>query len=120
MKYQIKIDYRTGDSFSSEDTSDVLEEVWTNLDIAKQNLVRIKEHYVWYEDRYDKPWKKGDRVEKPKWLTYEDKHDAREIIMLLTDEGKEWQFWASWCGYFETLYGAEIILEEDDGLSFTL
>ena len=38
--------YNTGDSFSSESgLESFLELEWTNLDIAKANLVRIQEHY---------------------------------------------------------------------------
>ena len=35
MKYKIKINYRTGDSFSSNDAKDYFELEWENLDIAK-------------------------------------------------------------------------------------
>lgn len=41
--YRIKISYSTGNSFGSEDTWDYLELTWKNLDVAKENLQRIKE-----------------------------------------------------------------------------
>lgn len=47
--YRIKISYLTGDSFGTQDTYDYLELTWKNLDIAKENLQRIKEHYELYE-----------------------------------------------------------------------
>lgn len=50
MKYKIKIEYSTGDSFHNEDTSGYIEFDWVNLDIAKENLQRIKEHYQMYKD----------------------------------------------------------------------
>jgi hypothetical protein len=51
MKYRIKYNYDTGDSFSnSPDNSDFLEMVWENIEVAKQNLQRIKDHYSQYRD----------------------------------------------------------------------
>lgn len=49
-KYKIKISYCTGNSFGSEDTEDLVELDWDNLDIAKENLQYIKEHYKQYEE----------------------------------------------------------------------
>ena len=70
--YRIKVSYCTGNSDGSEYTYDYLELTWKNLDIAKENLQRIKEHYDLYQkvDGYktnktkyqsikeceDKPW----------------------------------------------------------------
>lgn len=45
-KYKIKIDYKTGDSFKTYNTSNMLELEWDNFDIAKENLKAIKEHYT--------------------------------------------------------------------------
>lgn len=47
-EYRIKVSYNTGDSERSNDTEDYLELTWTNLEIAKENLQRIKEHYTMY------------------------------------------------------------------------
>jgi hypothetical protein len=44
MSYQIKISYRTGNSFGSHDEERTLEHTWKNKDIARENLDRIKEH----------------------------------------------------------------------------
>ena len=58
--YRIKISYSTGNSFGSDDTWDYLELTWKDLDIAKENLQRIKEHYTLYEGV------DGYRTNKPK------------------------------------------------------
>jgi hypothetical protein len=50
FRYKIKISYQTGDSFKNEDTESTLEIGWNNLDIAKENLQFIKEHYEMYDD----------------------------------------------------------------------
>lgn len=52
MEYSIKISYITGDSFSSELAIDFIEFTWKNIDIVKQNLLRIKEHYEQYQNIY--------------------------------------------------------------------
>jgi len=44
-KYKIKISYSTGDSLHNYDTEDTLEISWNDLNVAKQNLKFIKEHY---------------------------------------------------------------------------
>lgn len=46
--YKIKVSYSTGNSFGSHDTDDYLELSWKDLDIAKENLIYIKEHYDMY------------------------------------------------------------------------
>lgn len=46
MKYQIKYIYDTGDSFNHyRDEEGVLELINEDLNVAKENLKRIKEHY---------------------------------------------------------------------------
>ena len=107
--YKIKYNYQTGDSFSNSDCEDVLEFEWKDLDIAKECLKRIKEHYEWYTsiEGYQK-----NKVAKPKWhnVTGGDTLSGEHhLINIPMDNGNEVQFWAPWCGYFETLYGAEII-----------
>lgn len=46
MLYKIKIEYKTGNSFGSHDEEGEIEYKWENLEIAKENLKRIKEHYL--------------------------------------------------------------------------
>ncbi len=53
IEYRIQIDYSTGNSFGSHDVTDYLEFIWQNLDIAKENLKCIKEHYEMYRSIYD-------------------------------------------------------------------
>lgn len=47
--YKINISYSTGDSFGSHNTTDFLDLTWKDLNIAKENLVYIKEHYEMYQ-----------------------------------------------------------------------
>jgi hypothetical protein len=116
VKYKIKYSYCTGDSFSTQEGESVLEFEWTNLDIAKESLKRIVEHYKWYQSmeyRY-----LGIQDEKPSWwnvpTTEYNKNFEHYQLNIPMDNGKEIIFQAPWCGYFESLYGVEIITEDKD------
>lgn len=130
MSYQIKVKYQTGDSFGSQDTEDIIELDWNNLDVAKQNLQRIKEHYEQYRQlngwRNEYGHKDRDSIiEKNKtkdWFVGEDNttwSTPEYCIKLYTDDGKPFQISCFWCGYFEYLHGAEIITSGDSDISFS-
>jgi len=116
--FKIKYSYRTGDSFHSEDSEGILDFDWIDLQLAKQALQRIKEHYLWYESVTSYSRFNPNTLERPDWHVKEldenglDKSTIQSMIVLQMDEGKQVQFWCPWCGYFETLYGAEIVLNE--------
>jgi len=148
VEYRIKISYSTGDSFGSEDTTSYLELTWQNIEIAKENMIRIKEHYEMYRsiNRYNKPltqdelfcnnMKKEWFVNKPKlfcissgsaidekdkkkvgsgnWEYRPDDYSAKYCLILKADNGNRMQMTAFWCGYFETLYSAEIEINNDN------
>lgn len=124
-QYKIKYFYHTGDSFHTEDCEDILESSWENLEVAKEALKRIKEHYTWYElicdwERYSHIHKKSDKPKPPKWWDVKSPYDAHYCLNLPLDNGKEFQFSAPWCGYFEGLYGAQIFTSMDEELSFSI
>lgn len=49
--YKIKYTYNTGDSFHTEEgLESFLEFSWENIEVAKANLNRIKEHYKLYKE----------------------------------------------------------------------
>lgn len=120
MKYKIKITYDTGDSFKTErGLEEFIEGSWQNLDIVTENLNRIKEHYEYYElctgYNFGKSEKEVGRLIKE----YENKewyaghaNDCVYSLKLLLDDGTEYTVSAyQWCGYFESLVGAEIVQE---------
>lgn len=113
MKYKINVHYQTGNSFGTSEIREFLDYEWENLDIAKECLRRIKDHYAWYES-VENP--RRDKVEKPTWhnIKDDDMGFTHCMINLPLDNGKEVQFWCMWCGYFEQLFGAEIIPDETD------
>lgn len=134
MTYQIEYDYQTGDSFHTSEETRVLEYEWEDIEMAKEALQRIKEHYKWYhykdkmEGRFPKRFiDEEDIAEKPKWHNVNSKGLGSDhyycLLNIRMDNGVDVQFWPPWCGYFEQLYGARIInkKEEEEGdLSFTL
>jgi hypothetical protein len=115
---KIKIDYETGDSYSHQDVTEILEMEWQNLEIAKENLRRIKEHYLWYDYKNSFSWRREslEAVPQPVW------HNGKNenVIIIKLDDGSDFQMGAFWCGYFETLHGASIIQDTPDDTSFSL
>lgn len=132
MAYKIIVEYTIGNSFGDQDTEDELSLRWENLDVAKENLQRIKEHQIFYEsvgrgnympnaDDEDyiqvmtKPW--FVKVEKRGKL---DTYATLRTIILKLDDGTPVQYGTDmWCGYFDSFHGARI---EEDGedLSFEI
>lgn len=119
--YKIKYVYDTGDSFRTErDCESVLEMSWTDLEVAKANLTRIKEHYEFYLAA-DKPYllnKKElaaakEAASKKDWFV-NDKYEMNLCLTLFTDDGAPCQIHAPWCGYFERLNEAEIVEDHSD------
>lgn len=76
--YQIKAHYFTGDTFQSEDTYTILDLVWANLDNAKANLQRIKDHYDQYQE-----------IESSR--SYYSRDKKRKVMDILEDNStKDW------------------------------
>ena len=99
VNYDIEIDYTTGGSFSSERiTDESLGFVTTDLLKAKENLKRIKKHYIECEDNPN--------------------FDKQFNLELLTDDGVR-TITPFWIGYFETLHSAKITSSDED-MSFEL
>lgn len=127
MKHKIKVWYKTGNSFGSENAEDFLEMEWENIDVAKANLKRIKEHYICYKVDEDYNGKKGqffkslspeyklmyDTKQQQDWYsdTYGDYHYT---LVLKADNGNDWNITPFWVGYFERLNEAGIVSEDSD------
>lgn len=50
--YKIEITYKTGNSLGSHTETEILEVEFSSLEVAKANLLRIKEHYEMYFSSY--------------------------------------------------------------------
>ena len=127
--YKIVIHYQTGDSFKSYETDDELGE-W-DLDVAKENLKRIKEHYKAYSDRnnyYSIALRKKaeDELEKHKkerWFVNGVSlglQNWQYSVNLLENDGSEKEYRCFWVGYFERLLSGKIeaIVPEESDMEF--
>jgi hypothetical protein len=125
--YNIVVRYRTGDTFKQYDTDTTLGN-W-NLETAKENLKRIREHYKYYSDRnqYVSMAMKNreddlfEKLQQERFFT--SMSGWPWSIKLLEDDGTQKEYTVEWCGYFERLYGADIKAynaPEDDDMSFEI
>lgn len=109
--YIIEIDYATGNSFGSERLCEEIDIQWKNIDMAKESLKRIANHYEFYEENngiYSDP-----DMELPVGAVWDKKY--RMIMLeLVDDDGKPYLYSSFWTGYFETLYSAKIIADNKD------
>jgi hypothetical protein len=126
MLYVIKYKYKTGDSFGSEKRDGEIEYRWTNLDMAKKSLARIKNHYEFYCE-YDSSSfssRSKDQILKElsdkDWFVNENKQGLRPesfwqfAIYLVSDTGTNFDYHVPWCGYFEHLLEIEIDFEKEE------
>lgn len=120
MPYFIKISYSDGDSFKNWEDERNIDLEWKNIEVAKENLKRIKQHYKEYEffDGWES-WKVKEtdikkREDELKSFSWFSKGDWKHSIILKTDEGDDFQTSTFWCGYFESLLSAEIVDEDGD------
>lgn len=113
-KYLIKITYTTGDSFGSEVRKSIIELGWDSLENAKENLMRIKSHYHLIQELSSVYHSQRDSIIESKssedWFV--DRY-YNVSLKLKADNGNYMQMSAFWCGYFETLHEAEIIINEN-------
>lgn len=130
MKYKIKIYYQTGNSFHTIDANDYLDLEWNDLNIAKENLKAVKDHYLQaHKPINERRWNDGRTREeilngiKNEWWFVESKlhngnldpYIAGNCMKLKTDNGKLiQQSCCFWCGHFDQLYKAEIITDDSD------
>ena len=122
--FTIHVDYHTGDSFHSYDTDTTLSGEWS-LEVAKENLKRIKEHYTAYQIRnnyfsialQDKAKKLEGDISSKSWYTG---NYWEYSVNLLENDGTKKEYHCNWIGYFERLIRAEIIsiTPEDSDMVF--
>lgn len=118
MAFLIKVDYKTGNSFGSRRETEFIGLSWENLDIAKLNLIRIKEHYLFYQAKhgYRSRWNpKEDRslIESASSQPWYSSEYGDHGLMLQLDDGTNQVVSAFWCGYFEKLFTAEVVPDAD-------
>ncbi len=105
--YNIKIQYQTGDSFSTAEREETIEMEWVHLDRAKESLKRIQNHYEFYQ-KHDNIWEKPEGVELPEGVLWDDENKMI-CLELIADNGDPFRYGCFWVGYFESLRSATIV-----------
>ncbi|MFA5405184.1 MAG: hypothetical protein WC358_09635 [Ignavibacteria bacterium] len=115
--YTIEGFYTTGDSFNTYDTSSVLDGVWI-LEVAKENLRRIKEHTNLRRARDNyisiaTDWKTHvDSKKNELWFIEGTSYGMGKWemnIKLLENDGSNKEYHLPWCGYFDHLTSAKVV-----------
>ncbi len=121
--YSIKVIYDTGNSFHKEyGVEHDIKLSWLSLEKAKQALRDIQAHYHFYMI-LNKEWN-ADKKDKEKALKFAQsrpwctKEYPENFILLENEDGERIEINAVWCGYFESLVGADIVSTPEEGLSF--
>jgi hypothetical protein len=115
IRYIIRYNYDTGDSFHTERGLERDLDVWYDVLIAEKNLKRIREHHEYYQAmNHHYPWDTEGKAKAKKTIEEAKKcpwfvEKFEWSLKLLDDSGKEYQISAPWCGYFEHLNHVEII-----------
>jgi len=132
MKYQIEIDYDSYDSFNEERCQEPLEGTWENIDVIKRNLQRIKEHYIYNEEknstgkyrRYEEFAQINYDIDKKDWVVVNKWASGENIsensLMLELDNGKMYQVQAFWMGWGSSFHGAKAVFYNDPELEITV
>jgi predicted metal-dependent hydrolase len=121
VRYQIEIEYRTGDSFRTSNEVVKLEPYWENYEIADENAERIERHYIYYrlindsyyrwDMREDERLQKLAEMRKESWYVSGVYSDSS--LNLKLDNGTEYTISAFWCGYFESLNSINVIVVDN-------
>ena len=118
--YKIQVCYQTGNSFNSEEITEFIDGFsWEKEDVAKRNLKRIGEHYKLYmlfNKGYDADKGQLDvekkKAKKTDWFV--DDNWEYKINVELDDGTFKQMSTGSWCGYFESLWSAELVCDQSD------
>lgn len=127
--YSIEVSYSDGDSCHHYNATETLEFSWT-LEVAKENLKRIKNHYKAYSDRNgyvacmlgDKEVSLLEFIKTQPWY---DNDGWTASIIFLQNDGTSKHYSTSWTSYFASLIGAKIVVainkeEDGDEMEFTV
>lgn len=113
MRYTININYDTGDSFTHQSgVEQTIDLEWDDLELAKQNLQFIKEHYDLYKlsRAYGKAAEYEEKLKEAETKEWYKKSEYTTLgLQLKADNGNYMGLYVFWCGYFETLNYVEII-----------
>ena len=130
MTFRILCTYETGNSFNKEQDTDYIPITWEKIEVARDSLRRVAEHYRAFRAIHTRSYCRSqeEKAEQDKALKeastkewYVDVYgEIGGSIIIKTDNGKDYQFWPPWIGYFERLFTAEIVSDHrEDRMVFS-
>lgn len=113
IMYTIKIDYLTGGSFGSEETTDEIGPVWSSIEDAKKALNVIKQHYEAYK-KINNTFTRTNAA----WSDYKNENwfysKYPDMCLFVDVDNKPHKINSFWCGYFERLIAATVTFSEEE------
>jgi hypothetical protein len=111
--YQLMIYYTTGDSFGSYEHQEIFDFEWYSLELTKQNIQNIIEHYKQYKEidnHYDKEELILNLNKNKEWFVENDdiKMQSRNCLYIILDNKNKVQIMPEWTGYSSFLNLIEI------------
>lgn len=85
---------------------------WNSLELTKEALIRLKEHYEWYINRFND----YDKKDKPQWLNIvtDEKYGRDLMLNLRMDNGEEKTIYIPYGDYHDSLISLKIIIIGDN------
>lgn len=123
--YTIEVDFKTGDSFNSEEVvGRRIGLCWHDKTLARKALQSIKEHYELYQEYEGYLGRSRDdvfaEVKTKAWFRHEDESwmifegDWCTVCYVEMDDGTYRNVGTGmWCGYFEQLHCARVVVEDE-------
>ena len=124
--YTIKLEYITGDSFSSEETYTVIGHCWKDIELARKALATYKEHYGLYSDLETYSINRRNRedidaeAKEKEWFQKADTSYSYGMsqwyhcLAAEMDDGQWKNLPTPHVGHFERLQCASVVLVQDE------
>ena len=121
--YTIELTYSTGNSFGSHEETDQIALAWKDKELARTALRSIKEHDEYYKklNGYNRQTNDAlhEEMQEFEWYTRSSgtsDHTMRGYCFALELDDGSWKdvSVSMWCGYFEQLHQAQIVVQEGE------
>ena len=126
--WTIEVHYQTGNSFNTEFVTENINLAWKDIDLAKECLNSIKEHYDLYKQfsecgyRSEKTHEEIHKeIRSKKWCVGDcSSYDTNLPLVAECDDGEMRRVPTNmWCGYFEKLESAKVVSIGDSDMEIT-
>ena len=132
--FTIQVKYKTGDSFNSYEKENRIGLCWKSIELARKALAVLEEHYNYYKDIESGSYYARKEIDKLRKKAMNTDWYKQAVAQSTDDWYKRPDMWYincavqmdngdfrnipvnMWCGYFERLLEASIVLEETSDL----